>query len=222
MSFTQGRGWSLVWGSNGTETATSIAVDSDSVYICGSSNSLGSLSVGSFDMFFLKIDATLGQVQSFLRMGWSGNDIANGIAVQGGNVFIVGQSSSPGWTSSKTDMVFIRIDSSEIHIDWANSLGGPGDDIAVAVVADSVDLYSIGYGDSGTLSLGSFDVIITQYSSDGTLKSVMTLGGTSPDYGVDICVFGTTILVTGHSMSSGLTSGFSDIFVAAIEKSKLT
>jgi len=60
MTFQSGQGWALVWGGSQAESATGIVVDSGFVYVCGSSNSVGALSAGSFDMFLLKIDAGRG------------------------------------------------------------------------------------------------------------------------------------------------------------------
>jgi len=90
MSFQSGQGWALVWGGPQAESATGIAVDSDFVYVCGSSNSVGTLSLGSFDIFLLKIDAIRGALEWAIRMGGAGSDIANGLAVLGDSVYMVG------------------------------------------------------------------------------------------------------------------------------------
>jgi len=183
MTFQSGQGWALVWGGPQAESATGIVVDSSSVYVCGSSNSLGSLSVGSFDIFLLKIDALRGVLEWALRMGGAGSDIANGIAVLGGTVYMVGQSAT--WSSGKTDMVFISVNpaAEPVAVNWAASLGGAGDDIAVAIAGNSADnsLYALGYGDTPALSSGSFDVYVIRYATDGTLTYLVTLGGSNTD-----------------------------------------
>jgi len=67
-------------------------------------------------------------------------------------------------------MFFISVDSGDGTKKWAASLGAAGDDIAVAIAGNSADtsLYAVGYGDSPSLSAGSFDVYVVRYSADGT------------------------------------------------------
>jgi len=151
-------------------------------------------------------------------MGGAGSDIANGLAVLAGTVYMVGQSAT--WSSGKTDMTFLAVDPAAETVLWATSMGGAGDDIAVAIAANTADgsLYALGYGDTPALSAGSIDVYVIRYGTDGTLAYLATLGGSNPDYGVDIAVFGNKVFVTGQSGSPGMSSGFQDIFVAAMDK----
>lgn len=72
-----------------------------------------------------------------LRMGGAGSDIANGLAVLAGTVYIVGQSAT--WTSGKTDMAFLAVDPTAETVLWATSMGGAGDDIAMAIAANTAD-----------------------------------------------------------------------------------
>jgi hypothetical protein len=110
MSFQRPNGWSLVWGGSLTETATSIAADQDLfIYVSGFSNSEDSLSVGKFDMFVMQIQGSSGAIGWVKRLGGQNNDKAIGLTYFMGSLYIVGESDSTGWTSIKTDMIFIKM-----------------------------------------------------------------------------------------------------------------
>jgi hypothetical protein len=44
------------------------------------------------------------------RIGGDNNDKANGLTVYNGDLFLVGESDSTGWSFAKTDMIYIKID----------------------------------------------------------------------------------------------------------------
>lgn len=55
-------------------------------------------------------------------------------------------------------------------------------------------------------------------TSDGALDYMVSFGGTNPDFGTDLKILGSKLVVSGHSQSSTLSSGFLDIFVAVCDK----
>ena len=61
-------------------------------------------------MFVIKVVITTGLVSWGRRYGFDNNDKANGLAHAAGFVYLVGESDSTGWTSAKTDMIFMKID----------------------------------------------------------------------------------------------------------------
>lgn len=68
--------WGRYWGGSLSETATSIALDPAEtyLYVCGYSNSVGTLSVGGYDMFVLKIVISAGLITWAQRIGSSANE----------------------------------------------------------------------------------------------------------------------------------------------------
>lgn len=89
----------MVWGSTKYEEAKSIDIDDagTSLYICGFSNSEGTLSTAKYDMFVLKMSATNGVISWGRRFGGDANDKANGIAFFNSFVYVVGESDSTNW-----------------------------------------------------------------------------------------------------------------------------
>lgn len=77
------------------------------VYVSGYSNSEPTLSVGKYDMFIIQITASAGAIGWVKRIGSSNNDKANGVVYYQKLLYVVGESDSPGWTSAKTDMIFM-------------------------------------------------------------------------------------------------------------------
>ena len=92
--------WSLVWGGPITETATGIAVDDSSqfVYVSAYTNSENTLSSAKYDMLVLKINTNTGLLTWAKRFGSGNNDKANGITFFNGNLYVIGDSDSVGWS----------------------------------------------------------------------------------------------------------------------------
>jgi hypothetical protein len=103
-------GWSLVWGGPLTETATGVATDDKFIYVSGYTNSEGTMSLGGkYDMLLMKVDAQ-GILKYVKTFGKENNDKINSLAIFKGTVYMVGESDSSGWTSQRTDMIFINMD----------------------------------------------------------------------------------------------------------------
>jgi hypothetical protein len=97
-------------------------------------------------MFVVKIQSENGKLITSRGMGGSNNDKANGITYFGGYVYVAGESDSPGWSSMKTDMIFIKLDDSLSKVQYAKSLGGSGEDQALVILGNAADgdLYALG------------------------------------------------------------------------------
>lgn len=130
-------------------------------YVSGYSNSVGSLSVASFDMFVLRCYVNSGLVQWGKRFGFDKNDKANGIFQSSGFLYVVGESDSTGWTSSKTDMIFLKMASDTSLVTYGKRLGGSGEDKAIKVIADTdTYVYSLGDGFSVEYTYGTSDIFL--------------------------------------------------------------
>ena len=210
------------WGATKSEYATGITLDTaeTNFFVSGYSDSIGQLSTSSYDMFIVKFVAATGLVSWARRYGYDGNDLANGIAYYNGFIYLAGQSDSTGWTSSKTDMVFIQVAETTGLAQWAYSLGGSQDDLGLIARVDSSDntLYMLGNGYSVEITQGSLDVFLVHMGNDGTLQYFYNFGGTNPDYAMDLRVFSNTLYITGHSLSSTLSNGFLDVYVLSTSK----
>jgi hypothetical protein len=168
MSYMRPDGWSLVWGGPITETATGIAVDDSSqfVYVSAYTNSENTLSSAKYDMLVLKINSNTGLLTWAKRFGSGNNDKANGITFFNGNIYVIGDSDSVGWTglNARTDMVFLKIDPSTSQPVFSNFLGGTAEDFGLKIVGHSDGfLYALGQGYSVEYTQGTIDPFIIRF-----------------------------------------------------------
>jgi hypothetical protein len=189
------------------------------VFVSAYTNSEGTLSSAKYDMLILKINTNTGLLVQAKRFGSENNDKANGLTFFNGALYVVGESDSIGWTSSRTDMIFLKIDPSSGDIEYGKYLGGSGEDSALIVTGHSDgDIYSLGNGYSVEYTAGTIDLFIVRFDEDMELLYMASFGGRNPDFAADMKVFGSNIIILGHSMSSELSQGFLDIFIAVGNK----
>lgn len=107
LNFKKLEGWTLIWGGALTETATGIATDDTHVWVSGYTNSEPKISKGGkYDIILMKISKA-GILISVKAFGMENNDKVHGLTAFKGNIFMVGESDSVGWTSQRTDMIFL-------------------------------------------------------------------------------------------------------------------
>jgi hypothetical protein len=76
-------------------------------------------------------------------------------------VYITGESDSTGWTTSKTDIINIKLDSSTGAFTWIKYIGGTQEDSGVTIIVDNDDLvYTLGQGYSVELTSGTLDIFL--------------------------------------------------------------
>jgi hypothetical protein len=215
--------WGRYWGSSYSETATGIALDESEnhFYICGYTNSIGSLSNFKYDIFVLRWVVSTGLIQWGKRFGSDNNDKANALFQRNSFLYVVGESDSTNWarTNYKTDIIFLKLDSSASTTIYGKYLGGTQEDTALKVLVDTDNtIYTLGEGFSVELTYGTKDIFLIKQNTDGSLAYFYNFGGTNPDYGADMKIWVNTIYILGHSQSSTLTTGFLDIFIIACSK----
>ena len=83
-----------------------------------------------------------------------------------GYIYVVGSTSSTGWTVNITDMAFTRLDTTSGTSDYLYTLGGNEDDYANCVKASTDGyVYAIGYSYSVVelTNYNSVDIIFIKY-----------------------------------------------------------
>ncbi len=188
--------WGSYLGGGDIEFQGGVAVDgSGNVYIVGSTLSAGwvsgnldnTLATPEYDGFAVKLNASGGHVWS-TYLGDSGIDGCADVAVDaGGNVFIVGNTSTSGWFGNGgawmstdpgpgPDGFVIKLDTDGAQV-WSTYLGGTSDDEGTDLALDSSgNIYATGTTQSTGWVSGGWD---TQYSGgeDGYLVKLNASGG---------------------------------------------
>jgi len=155
--------------------------------------------VGEYDIFVSKFD-NAGSFVWAKSFGGSGSDYGQSIDVDAsGNMVITGYYSGTGdfdpgsgnaslTSSGGDDMVFIKLNNSG-DLTFAKSLGGTSTDRASAVAVDGLGSIHLAGAYSGTVdfdpgsdtnnltSLGSTDIFLGKYGSDGSFDWAKGLGG---------------------------------------------
>ncbi len=226
------RQWVKLLGSTGYDGANGIAVDgSGNIYIAGyTSGSLdGETNSGNNDAFIAKYDST-GARQWVKLLGTTGDDRANGIAVDGsGNIYIAGL--TPGNLDGNANAgsydAFIAKYNSTGEKQWVELLGTTALDYAYRIAVEgSGDIYIAG-ATSGSLdgrtNAGSNDAFIAKYDPAGVKQWVELIGSMGADEAYDISMDGSgNIYIAGYtsgSLDGETNSGNNDAFIARFDPS---
>ncbi len=164
-------GWTKTIGGSSDEEGYSIIQTSDGGYAI--SGKTKSFSVGSWDVYVIKLDST-GTVQWTRTIGGIDTDVGTSIIQTSDSGYVVA-----GYTCSfgvgGCDVYVIKLFSTGT-IQWIKTIGGSNDDIGYSIIQTSDGGYAIaGY----TMSFGVdyYDVYVIKLSSDETIEWTKTIGG---------------------------------------------
>ena len=237
--------YSTYVGGSGNDAGNAIAVDaSGNAFVAGETTSAtdfpttnGALQTafggGGLDAFVFELNSAGTKLTSSTYLGGTGDDVANGIAVDSsGNTYIVGSTTSTNFPTHNpvqvagdgTSSGFVtKLNSSGTALVFSTYLGGSGNDFAAGVALDSSNnVYVTGAsqnpsfrttlgafqttcGSDGACNGGLPDAFVTVFKADGSGFVYSTfLGGESADQGYGIAVDSASdAYVTGATLSSG-------------------
>lgn len=239
--------WVHTFGGTNDDLSNKIAIDSEgNVYITGifsGTATFGSPSItskGFVDVFVAKYNSG-GTFQWVHSAGGTNYDGAGGIAVDSnGNVYVTGNfygnisfGSIDKTTAGNNDIFLAKYDTNG-NFHWAQTLGGALGDYSNGIAVDgSGNIYVTGYfqdyvifGSMPKMAVGSNDVFVAKYNSNGTTQWVQTAGGRNAEFSNDIIVDGNNnVFVTGRfegtanfGRNSKTSAGFYDGFVFQLDK----
>lgn len=235
--------YSTYVGGSGNDAGNAIAVDaSGDAFVAGETTSAtdfpttnGALQTafggGGLDAFVFELNSAGTRLTYSTYLGGSGDDVANGIALDGsGNTYIVGSTTSTNFPTQNpvqaagdgTSSGFVtKLNSSGSGLVFSTYLGGSGNDFAAGVALDSSNnVYVTGAtqnpsfpvtanafqktcGSDGTCNGGLADAFVTAFKANGSGFVYSTfLGGESADQGYGIAVDSAgDAYVTGATLS---------------------
>jgi hypothetical protein len=236
--------YSTYIGGSGDDSGNAIAVDaSGDAFVAGVTASAtdfpatsGALQTafggGGLDAFVFELNSGGTALTFSTYLGGSGDDVANGLALDGsGNTYVVGSTTSTNFPTQNpvqaagdgTSSGFVaKLNSSGSGLVFSTYLGGSGNDFAAAVALDSSNnVYVTGAtqnpsfpvtanafqktcGSDGTCNGGLADAFVTVFKANGSGFVYSTfLGGESVDQGYGIAVDSAgDAYVTGATLSS--------------------
>lgn len=225
-------------------TATSATGD---LYVAGSFSNfvtIGNtqlLSTGGTDGFVAKWSPVTNSFVWAYRFGGSDNDQVTAVALNGSRVYLAGTFFSPiasfgnisinnasGFTTVGTDAFVAKLTDAGpgAGFNWAQQLGGAGQDAATALVANGTDVYVGGHFASPTASFGSLTLTNSTSSptfADGFVAKVVDAGtstsvswakpitGPAAKYVNALAVSGTSVYATGYFGGLSVSFGGSNL-----------
>ncbi len=163
--------WQNTYGGTGRDFPNCIQQTSDGGYIVASdTNSFGA---GSYDAWILKLDST-GNIEWGNTQGGSGDDLAFSIQqTSDGGYIVAGGTESFG--AGGLDFWVVKRDSTG-SIDWQNTYGGTGDDLASSIQQTSDGGYIVA-GGTESFGVGGYDIWVLKLDSTGAVDWQKTYGG---------------------------------------------
>jgi hypothetical protein len=227
--------WSAYLGGSAIDTATDVAVDSDSnVWVTGATKSTSWISGGydttyggssKNDGYIVKLSATGSRLWS-TYFGGSSDDVGAGVAIDSeGYATVVGSTKSTEWVSNGYDMELGgTVDACALKVSpsgefvWATYIGGSSEmEDAAAVAMDATgNAYVVGYsgsddwvsGGADTVMDGYYDGFVMKISPSGQHLWSSYIGGGDVDSAFDIAVDDAdNVYVVGDTTSGGWTTG---------------
>ncbi len=139
--------WTRQFGTSGTDEPRGLAADGSGAYVAGLTDGTlpGQVNAGSQDAFLWKFDGS-GNDAWTREFGTSATDIANGVAITGSHVYVVGytQGTFPGQVSGGDD-AFLRKYDADGNVTWMHQFGTPTSDSGDGVAANGSRVYVAGY-----------------------------------------------------------------------------
>ncbi|GAB3725752.1 hypothetical protein GCM10027594_07280 [Hymenobacter agri] len=166
--------WVQQAGGQNLDKAYALVVSGTSVYVAGlfdTTATFGTItltSVGAYDAFVAKL-TDMGSTSSFAwaqRAGGGGGNVANGLALSGGSLYVVGSfygtNASFGTTtltSAGVSDIFVAKLSSAGSFLWAQQAGGVSYDEASSLLVNGSNVYVAGFFGSSVAAFGTTTLI---------------------------------------------------------------
>ena len=211
--------WNTFLGNTDMDKATDVARDADgNVYLTGESDSAWGSPVRDYsaarDVFVAKLDGDGNRVW-ITFLGGTGDDLSQGIAVDGdGSVYASGYSTATWGIPVKVykangDAYVAKLDPGTGELVWSTFIGGEGFDSGDSIAASGKSVYvggtsSEAWGSSPVRAYVSGDdaIVVKLDGEDGSMIWHTFLGGTGFDY-----VVGSTTDSAGNLFVAGRTVG---------------
>ncbi|MCX6581872.1 MAG: SBBP repeat-containing protein [Candidatus Aminicenantes bacterium] len=227
--------YSTYLGGSGDDHGFALALDdSGSAYLTGDTYSddfpvkgayRSTFVGGTYDTFVAKFAADGKSLVYSTYLGGSGNDVGEGIEVDGsGKAYVIGITSSTDFPTKnpyqknnaggENDTYVIILSAAGSGLTYSTYLGGGGKDEGMAIALDSSNnMYITGRTSSTDFPMqnaykssyagGTLDAFVTKISANGSSLAYSTyLGGSGTDYGYGIAVVGENAYAAGRTSST--------------------
>lgn len=214
--------WTRQFGTPSSDYVGGIFADLTGVYVVGDTGAAlpGQVYAGGTDVFIRKYDSDGNEIWTH-QFGTPSTDHAFGVSGDSSGVYMVGETSGvlPGSTGAGSADAFVRkYDSDGNHL-WTRQFGTSARDEALDISAGSNGIYVVGATQGvfpGQTGLGSGDVFVRKYKSNGNEVWTRQFGSSFGDIAYGVSVDATGVYVAGETDGTlpGQTSaGGGDAFI---------
>lgn len=224
--------WISQYGSSASDYGLGISLDvNGNVYVTGYTEGdlEGHTSLGDRDIFITKYNS-LGVKQWIIQTGTSSGDYGRSVDIDShGNVYVVGDTGGVidgAIEYGSSDIILIKYDTNGTQM-WSRQWGSTKYDNGIGVTIDLNDnIYAAGSGKGdidGQDSLGSNDIFLKKYDSDGIEQWARRWGSTETDLARGIASDSNGyVYVTGYTygeMGGKSSKGWWDLFITQYDPS---
>ncbi len=191
--------WNTSWGGADQDSGRDVVMDSSgNFYVSGSTASFGA---GGNDFSLVKFDSN-GVPLWNVTWGGTGTEFGWGVAIDtSGNVYTSGYTT--GFGAGGYDIALVKFDSNG-NILWNTTWGGGSADYSRDIAIDTCGNVIVpGY--TSSFSVGSYDIALIKYASNGTQLWNTTWG----DVGLEE-IWGIAVDSSGNAFLSGNTGSFGE------------
>lgn len=189
--------WAKTWGTDGFDEADGqMVVDEDTIYVCGRMDATNVFSGG--DAVVIEFSKENGDYLAHVTWGDAFFDDGLGMTSDGTYLYVVGLTLSFG----NGGQVFLLKYDKDLNLVWQQIWGGPEGESARAVEIDDDGNVLIA-GATTSYGNGQDDIILLQYSSEGTLNWYKTWGGPQREAVHGLAIDGNLAYLVGNTNSWG-------------------
>lgn len=234
--------WAKTIGGSGVDGGRACTIDAiGNAYVLGNfasssinfgTGALTNASAGTQDMFLVKYDPT-GTALWTSKVGGIYDELGNGVAISGNDIFITGSFASPSVTfgslpaitnvSAGTSDVFLASYSLLGVPNWSKGSGGADSDEGKCISVDALgNVHISGFFISQNISFGTNtltnsaagtkDMFVTSYDNTGSASWSLQIGNYSDEMGNGIANFSNTIHLAGMFNSGSVNFGSTTIY----------
>ncbi|MCT4581728.1 MAG: T9SS type A sorting domain-containing protein [Flavobacteriales bacterium] len=201
---------------NGEGKGNAIEIYNNVIYIAGATRALTNISFlnshqntigGDWDGFLMKLSASNYQPLFGTYYGGISEDKFNGMAISEGNIYLAGYTNSSAGIANNNayqalkasyeDGMLVAFDTLGNHL-WGSYYGGNGTDYLNDLSIENDNIWVVGASTSNNLSVdsssfqqqtnGGYDILLTNFTTNGTHQWTSYKGGSSDDYANAIAI----------------------------------
>ncbi|MBN2081531.1 hypothetical protein JW859_04905 [bacterium] len=202
ITFVTSAPWTHSLGEAAADAFQDVVVSANQVYCAGATGNFGA---GGKDTLVVKLDS-FGNLVWAKAWGGASDEEALGITRDAdGNLLVAGYTNSYG---AGAQDLFVQKWTPEGSLEWTTTWGQQAAEYGNAIGAIGTDCYVTGYSES--FGIGSQDVILVRFDTDGAVTWARLWGGIEDEMAEGICTYSSFMSGTQQIHITGMGRSYTD------------